>query len=75
MAKKGSQENVSSTVITKPFTKGMNKDVDTTFLPEGYWTHARNLQNNTVTGDVGTLSNEPANFLCDQDMLALNNKL
>ena len=64
MAKKGSQENVSSTVITKPFTKGMNKDVDTTFLPEGYWTHARNLQNNTVTGDVGTLSNEPANFLC-----------
>jgi len=64
MAKKGSSENVSSTVVTRPFTKGMNKDVDTTFLPEGFWTHARNLQNNTITGDVGTVSNEPANFLC-----------
>jgi hypothetical protein len=28
------------------------------------WTHAVNVVNNTIEGDVGTLSNETSNILC-----------
>ena len=51
-------------IINRSFTKGLNKDADTTFIQEGMWTHARNVVNNTEEGDLGTISNESANFLC-----------
>jgi hypothetical protein len=49
---------------TNSFVKGLNKDNDSSFIPEGMWTHARNVINNTVEGNLGTLSGEPANYLC-----------
>jgi hypothetical protein len=57
------QQNTSS-VKTNIFTKGMVKDTDPSFIPEGVWTHARNAVNNTVLGQVGDIGNEPANKYC-----------
>ena len=64
MAKKGSLDNSSSNVTSRSFIKGMNKDFDSTYVPDGFWTHARNAQNNTIDGDLGEISNEPSNFHC-----------
>jgi hypothetical protein len=60
---KGKQQNINSTV-TDTFIKGLNKDSDATFIKEGMWAHARNAVNNTLEGDLGTLSNERSNVLC-----------
>jgi len=49
---------------TNSFIKGLNKDSDSSFMQEGMWTHARNVVNNTIRGNLGTLSGEPANYLC-----------
>jgi hypothetical protein len=46
------------------FIKGLNKDVYSSFIPEGTWTHARNAVNNTIEGDTATLSNEVSTLLC-----------
>jgi hypothetical protein len=46
------------------FNKGLIKDYDDIFYPEGTWSHARNATNNTVGGDTGIIGNEPANKLC-----------
>jgi hypothetical protein len=51
-------------ILSNNFTKGLNKDSDPSFVQEGMWTHARNVVNNTVEGDVGSLSNEISNILC-----------
>ena len=50
--------------VTNTFIKGLNKDSDHSFVQEGMWTHARNATNNTIEGNLGTLSNESSNFLC-----------
>jgi hypothetical protein len=66
MAKKNREadsQNTSDTT-TNAFNKGMVKDYDNSFMPEGTWNHARNLVNNSKTGDVGVVGNEPANVLC-----------
>jgi hypothetical protein len=60
---KDKQQNINS-VTTETFVKGMNKDSDPTFIQEGMWAHARNAVNNTLEGDLGTLSNEASNELC-----------
>jgi hypothetical protein len=62
MSKKD-QQNITSTT-TETFIKGLNKDSDATFIQEGMWAHARNAVNNTLEGDLGTLSNEASNALC-----------
>ena len=62
MAKSNQDSAISSN--TNVFNKGLNKDADPSFIGEGMWTHARNAVNNTIEGDVGTLSNEESNFLC-----------
>jgi hypothetical protein len=49
---------------TATFLKGMVKDLNDTFLPEGAWTHARNSTVNTLNGDNATLSNESSTLLC-----------
>lgn len=54
----------TSKIITNTFVKGLNKDSDPSYVSEGMWTHAVNATNNTVEGDVGSLSNEVSNFLC-----------
>jgi hypothetical protein len=54
----------TSQAQTNSFIKGLNKDSDPLFVQEGMWTHARNAVNNTVEGDLGTLSNEESNALC-----------
>jgi hypothetical protein len=46
------------------FNKGLNKDSDPTYIQEGMWTYARNVVNNTVEGDMGSISNEASNALC-----------
>ena len=59
----GKIQNTSQN-INNSFSKGLNKDSDPSFVQEGMWTHARNASNNTIEGDLGTLSNETSNFLC-----------
>lgn len=49
---------------TNVFNKGMIKDFDTAYTPEGVWTHARNAVNNTNFGQIGVIGNEPANLKC-----------
>lgn len=63
MAKKQGVEDTSK-IVTNSFTKGLNKDSDPSFVSEGMWTHAVNVVNNTIEGDIGTLSNETSNILC-----------
>jgi hypothetical protein len=62
MAKETS--NSASSQETEIFNKGLIKDYEDIFYPEGTWSHARNAVNNTVGGDVGIIGNEPANKLC-----------
>jgi hypothetical protein len=46
------------------FIKGMMKDLNDSFLPEGAWSHARNATVNTLQGDVATISNESSTLMC-----------
>lgn len=51
---------------TRTFDKSLNEDVNDFHLPSNEWTHGRNVINNSVSGDLGKLGNEPANLLCVQ---------
>jgi hypothetical protein len=64
MAKNSPQSTNSAE--TESFNKGLLKDYDDAFYPEGTWSHARNAINNTVGGGVGLIGNEPANIKCTQ---------
>ncbi len=46
------------------FIKGMNKDSVDIFMSDQAYTHAINAINNSHTGETGTISNEPSNYLC-----------
>jgi len=72
MAKKNIQN--TSENKTNTFVKGLNKDSDPTFIAEGMWTHARNAVNNTIEGNIGTLSNEVSNVLCGEAGATLSGK-
>ena len=65
---KENQSNINST-SSNTFIKGLNKDTDASFIQEGMWAHARNAVNNTLEGDMGTLSNETSNALCSKVLL------
>lgn len=54
----------TSSVGTRRFDKDLNEDVNDYHLPENSWTQARNAINNSITGDLGKIGNEPANILC-----------
>lgn len=60
------KNNIQQTTqgVDHSFTKGLNKDSDSSFVQDGMWTHAINAVNNSVEGNIGTLSNESANYLC-----------
>lgn len=72
MAKKSKASGKSSStgmasgsdVQTMTFNKGLYKDYDEVFFPEGAWFHARNAVNNTNEGELGTLSSEKSNLNC-----------
>ena len=49
---------------TRTFDKALNEDVKDFHLPSNEWTQARNAINNSVTGDLGKLGNEPGNLEC-----------
>jgi hypothetical protein len=51
---------------TNSFVKGLHKDSDPSVIQEGMWTHARNAVNNSIEGDIASLSNESSNILCAQ---------
>jgi hypothetical protein len=55
-----------ASVETKTFAKGLMKDLDSAYQPDGVWSHARNAINNTNLGKVGVIGNEPGNILCSQ---------
>ena len=63
MAKKSSLPQTSS-VQTSTVNKGMMKDPNAGFIPQGAWSHARNAVHNSEDGDLGTLSNEQSNVFC-----------
>lgn len=56
----------TSITNTNSFNKGMIKDVNDSFVGEGFWLHARNAVNNSHLGDVGVIGNEPSNEFCSQ---------
>ena len=64
MAKRKGTPNTSVNQ-TKTLTKGLTRDTDPSFIQDGMWIYARNAVNNTREGDIGTLSNEESNALCD----------
>lgn len=59
-------EQNPNSIGTRRFDKGLNEDVNDYHLPENEWTHARNAINNSRTGDIGKLGNEPSNKDCLQ---------
>lgn len=62
--KKNVSAEQSTSATTNTFNKGMVKDFDPTFAPEGSWAYARNVVNNSNDGDLGIIGNEPANINC-----------
>ena len=72
MAKKNIQDTGQNK--TNTFVKGLNKDADPTFIGEGMWSHARNAVNNTLEGNIGTLSNEVSNVFCAEAGATLTGK-
>jgi hypothetical protein len=57
------EQNTSSGQV-RTFDKSLNEDVNDFHLPSNNWTQARNAVNNSITGDLGKLGNEPANLVC-----------
>ena len=55
---------LQNTTILKSntFSKGMIKDIDSMYLPDGFWNHAVNAINNAHYGAGGGIGNEPANI-------------
>lgn len=54
----------TSSVSVHTFDKEINKDVNDFHLKPDSWVHARNAINNSKTGDLGKIGNEPANEFC-----------
>ena len=51
-------------VGTRRFDKELSEDVNDFHLPDNSWTQARNAINNSKTGDLGKLGNEPSTINC-----------
>ena len=58
------EEQNTNSVNSKTFDKSLNRDVNDFHLPQNEWSQARNAINNSITGDLGKLGNEPANLEC-----------
>lgn len=55
------QQNTTSLQKSVLFTKQMVKDIHPSLLGEGVWSNAINAVNNSLKGEKGVISNEPAN--------------
>jgi hypothetical protein len=75
MAKKKRGMAETNQSQSNTFIQGLNRDSDPSFIKKGQWTHARNAVNNTLEGNLGTLSNESSNFLCVEAGKNLNTLL
>lgn len=64
MAKQSGKLPQTSSIKTNTVNKGMMKDPNPGFIPEGSWSHARNATHNHEDGDLGVLSNEQSNLFC-----------
>lgn len=58
------QQRNSGQVGSNSFDKDLVKDIKDYHLGTNSWTRARNGVNNSNTGDLGDLGNEPSNNLC-----------
>jgi len=65
MAANQNNENLNS-VKPSSFNKGLIKDLNDSFVPEGVWVNAINAVTNSHKGDTGTVSNEPSNIYCTE---------
>lgn len=57
-------KNSNISVNVSMFDKNIGKDVVNYHIQENVWTHARNAINNSITGDLESIGNEPSNSLC-----------
>jgi len=46
------------------YAKGLIKDYNDSYIPEGVWTNAINAVTNSHLGDMYTIGNEPSNLFC-----------
>lgn len=46
------------------YTKGLIKDYNDSYVPDGVWINAINAVTNSHKGDAGTIGNEPSNRFC-----------
>jgi hypothetical protein len=51
------------------YTKGLSKDFNDSFIPEGVWTNAINAVTSSHSGDAGTIGNEPSTLFCTRTVL------
>ena len=51
----------TSSIQPNSFDKQLVEDINDFHLPKDVWSQARNAINNSKTGDLGKLGNEPAN--------------
>lgn len=60
------QQNYQNLISAKTntYTKGLIRDYNDSYVPEGVWTNAINAVTNSHLGDVGTVGNEPSNVFC-----------
>lgn len=58
--------NPTSSDNLRRFDKELSEDVNDFHLNESTWTQARNAINNSKTGDLGKLGNEPGNQYCTE---------
>ena len=56
--------NNTSSNSGNSFEKELNKDINDFHSQKNSWSYARNAINNSITGDLYKLGNEPANQLC-----------
>lgn len=54
------EENIS----TRGFEKNLNTDVSNFYVDKNSYSYAKNAINNSTTGDIGSIGNEPSNQLC-----------
>lgn len=54
----------TSSQDTRRFDKKLNEDINDFHLSQDSWTQARNAINNSKTGDLGKVGNEPSNLFC-----------
>ena len=64
----GSMQNYNSTKQNS-YTKGLNKDFNDSFIPEGVWTNAINAVTASHLGESGTIGNESSTLFCTRTVL------